>query len=63
MPGKICFQADCPFSELPVSAREDGKWAAGLKRCLREEFASKRELQSLKHGEAFSFPRVLAKNV
>lgn len=45
MPGKIVFQVDCPFSELPLGAREDGKW------CLQEAFASKRELQSLKHRE------------
>lgn len=25
VPGKICFQAASPFSELPVSTREDGK--------------------------------------
>jgi len=43
MPGKICFQDDCPFSELLISTVEDGKWAARLQRCLREEFASKRE--------------------
>lgn len=30
MPGKTGFQEDCPFSELHIGAREDGKccWAA-----------------------------------
>lgn len=51
MPGKICFQADCPFSELAVSTREDGKWAAEVLKggvCQQKriaEFEAWRDLQ------------------
>lgn len=54
MPGKVCFPAESPFSELPVSTREDGKLGCQAAEVLKggvcqqkriAEFEAQKDLQ------------------
>lgn len=57
MPGKIFFQADSPFSELPVSTREDGKLGCQAAEVLKGGVCQQKRIAESEAQKELQFPQ------